>query len=139
MIVSRISRKKLPTLLEETPKFQIVFRNKVPTFRLSSGIKPAKNSGTFFLMKNSKFGTFFLSQREFIPVKSDFLDIPIVDRFSTLDSSFSMLGCVWYLADRRSLLSVFDLMHTALCVMLSTGRTQLIFASCCSLMAVRCS
>ena len=92
MIVSRISRKKLPTLLEETPKFQIVFRNKVPTFRLSSGIKPAKNSGTFFLMKNSKFGTFFLSQREFIPVKSDFLDILTADRFSMLDSSCRCSG-----------------------------------------------
>ena len=59
------------------------------------------------------------------------------DRFLLLGSCFSMLGCVWYLADRRLLHSAFNSLLTAFYVILSTGRAQLIFASRCSLIAVR--
>ena len=41
-----INWKKIPNLLEETSGFQIVFRKKVPKFRLSSRIKSLKNLGT---------------------------------------------------------------------------------------------
>ena len=70
---------------------------------------------------------------------SDVCDALHVDRFSLLGSCSSMLGCVWYLADRRLLHSAFNSLLTAFYVILSTGRKQLIFASRCSLMAVRCS
>ena len=70
---------------------------------------------------------------------SDVCDALPADRFSLLGSCFSMLGCVWYLADRRLLHPAFNSLLTAFYVILSTGRAQLIFASRCSLMAVRCS